>query len=105
MKPDPQTQALNVMIEEALSQGKPWSDMEPQELRDQLAQGGPLGPPAVKLDDIAQERTIPGPAGEIPVRVFIPPVVRLAWGDYIARLWPSPQRRTLPRRNDGEEDG
>ena len=76
MKADPQTQALNVMIEEASSQGKPWHEMEPQELRDILAEGGPFGPPPPKLDDIAQERTIPGPAGDIPVRVFIPPVVR-----------------------------
>ena len=77
MKADPQTQALNVMIEEAQSQGKPWSEMEPQELRDQLAQGGPLGPPPVRLDDIAQERTVPGPAGEIPgPRLHSSPVVR-----------------------------
>ncbi len=76
MRPDPQTQALNVMIEEASAQGKPWHEMEPQELRDTLAKGGPFGPPPPRLDDIAEERTIPGPAGEIPVRVFIPPVVR-----------------------------
>lgn len=76
IKPDPQTVALNEMIEAASAQGKPWHEMEPQELRDTLAQGGVLGPPPPRLDDIAQERTIPGPAGEIPVRVFTPETVR-----------------------------
>ena len=76
MRADPQTVALNQMIETMSAQGKPWHEMEPQELRDVLAQGGPLGPPPARLDDIAQERSIPGPAGEIPVRVFVPETVR-----------------------------
>ena len=76
MRPDPQTTALNQMIEAASAQGKPWHEMEPQELRDTLAEGGPFGPPPPRLDDIAQERTIAGPAGEIPIRVFVPETVR-----------------------------
>ena len=76
IKPDPQTVALNEMIEAASAQAKPWHEMEAQELRDTLAQGGVLGPPPPRLDDIARERTIPGPAGEIPVRVFVPETVR-----------------------------
>ncbi len=76
MRADPQTVALNEMIETMTAQGKPWHEMEPQELRDLLAQGGVLGPPPARLDDIAQERSIPGPAGEIPIRVFTPETVR-----------------------------
>ena len=75
MRADPQTVALNEMIETMSADAKPWNEMEAQEVRDMLAEGGPLGPPPARLDEIAQERTIPGPAGDIPIRVFIPDTV------------------------------
>ena len=72
MKADPQTLALNEILRQAGADGPRWEEMEPQALRDLLAEGGAMGPPPARLDDIAQARTIPGPAGEIPVRVFVP---------------------------------
>ena len=60
MRADPQTVALNQMIETLSADAKPWNEMGAQEVRDALAEGGPFGPPPPRLDDIAQERTIPG---------------------------------------------
>jgi acetyl esterase/lipase len=42
------------------------------QMRSMMEPGGVFGQ---ELVDDAQERTIPGPAGEIPVRVFVPPTV------------------------------
>ena len=42
------------------------------QLRSMMEPGGVFGQPLV---DEAEERTIPGPAGDIPIRVFVPPTV------------------------------
>ncbi len=42
------------------------------QLRSMMEPGGVFGQPLV---DAAEERTIPGPAGDIPIRVFVPPTV------------------------------
>lgn len=73
MKPDPQTVAFNQQIEAMLNAGRAWHEMGAQELRDYLL-ANPLGPPPAVLDS-AQARAVPGPHGEVPVRVLVPPVV------------------------------
>lgn len=70
MKPDPQTIAFNEQIEAMLSAGPAWHTMGAQELRDYLV-ANPLGPPPVQLES-AQAREIDGPAGPLPIRVFVP---------------------------------
>src|SRR6476469_8186498 len=42
------------------------------QMRALMEQGGVFGQP---LSDAAEERTIPGPAGDIPIRVFVPATV------------------------------
>lgn len=71
--PDPLTLAANAQIEAALGALPPWHTLEPADLRRRLREGM-LGE-RIQLD-IAQTRTIPGPAGPIPIRVFIPDDVR-----------------------------
>ncbi len=70
MKADPQTVAFNQQLEAMLGAGTPWHAMGAQELRDYLVEH-PLGPPIPDLEE-AHERTIPGPAGDIPIRVVMP---------------------------------
>jgi len=53
-----------------MNAGAAWHEMGAQELRDYLV-ANPLGPPPAMLDS-AQARTIPGPHGDIPIRVFVP---------------------------------
>ncbi|MDZ7728937.1 MAG: hypothetical protein U5Q44_12480 [Dehalococcoidia bacterium] len=57
-----------------LAAGKPWHEYEPAELRAYLLEN-PLGPPPPPVAE-AVDRTIPGPAGDIPVRVLVPPTVQ-----------------------------
>ena len=73
MKIDPQMALAVAELEETMRQAPPWHTLDPAELRRQLDEG--LLWPAVYLPQ-AQERTIPGPAGPIPIRVFTPDTVR-----------------------------
>lgn len=73
MKPDPQSVAFNQQIEAMLNAGPAWDSMGAQELRDHLL-ANPLGPPPARLEE-AQARSVPGPHGDIPIRVFVPPAV------------------------------
>lgn len=66
----PETEQLNTAIVAALGQSAPWHEMEPAALRISLDES-PLIPPPPKSDN-ATERTIPGPAGDITLRQFIP---------------------------------
>lgn len=65
----PETEQLNAVIVEAFGQSTPWQ-MEPSALRKSLEEE-PLFPQPPKSDN-ATERTIPGPAGDITLRQFIP---------------------------------
>lgn len=68
---DAENTGVNQMIVEAMGAGTPWHEMAPADLRDLLAGGGsPLGSPV--YSDAAQTRTIPGPAGDITLRMFLP---------------------------------
>lgn len=72
---DRENLAINQMILDAMNAATPWHEMEPQALRDFLASGGsPLGTPV--YSDQAINRTIPGPDGDIPIRVFQPQAPR-----------------------------
>ncbi|MEJ2101104.1 MAG: alpha/beta hydrolase [Desulfobacterales bacterium] len=68
---DAETAAFIERIEKELSAAPPLYRFEPQVIRDARAAGhSVLGP--VKHLDGAQDRLVSGPAGDIPVRIFIP---------------------------------
>lgn len=70
-----ETRAFNEQLAGLLAGLPPVASMEPQQVRDLRESGrGPFGP--VVVSDLAEDRSIPGPAGEIPIRVFIAEEVR-----------------------------
>jgi acetyl esterase len=70
----PETKAFNEQLEAMLKDLPPIHQREPQEIRDERERGeGTFGP--LQLVAEAQERTIAGPSGEVPVRVFVPQTV------------------------------
>jgi acetyl esterase len=71
---DPETTAFNRTIEEAMSALPPIYALPPQEIRDQRESGNSIWGPIKRLDE-AQDRVVPGPAGEVPIRVFVPETV------------------------------
>lgn len=72
---DPETASLNDAIERLLAQQPPICELSPPAIRDARETGqGPFGP-LFKVD-WATERRIPGPAGEITLRQFIPETVK-----------------------------
>ncbi len=68
---DAETAAFNERIEKELSAAPPLYRFEPQVIRDARAAGYSVFGPVKHLDE-AQSRLVPGPAGDTPVRVFIP---------------------------------
>jgi len=68
---DAETAAFNERIEKELSVAPPLYRFEPQVIRDARAAGYSVFGPLKHLDE-AQSRLVPGPAGDIPVRVFLP---------------------------------
>ena len=74
MKADPQNVEFNQQVEAMLNAGPAWSDMGAQELRDHLV-ANPRGPPPAVLDSTTAS-TVPGPHGDIPIRVFMPQTVK-----------------------------
>ena len=68
-----ETHAFNRRLAELSAGVPPMHEQQPEAIRAARAQGGIFGE-IVKLDH-AQQRTIPGPDGEIPLRVFTPPRV------------------------------
>ena len=67
-----ETAEFNAQLATEMAAMPPMHTLEPQVLRDGRREGkGFFGP--LVLDDEAEDRTIPGPAGEIPVRIFRPP--------------------------------
>lgn len=68
---DPETADFNRRLEELLAATPPLQTLPPQAIRDAREQGrGTFGP--VVLSDMAQKRSVPGPAGEVGLRVFLP---------------------------------
>jgi acetyl esterase/lipase len=68
---DPETAEFVERIEKELSTAPPLYKFEPQVIRDARAKGYSVFGPIKRLDE-AQDRKVPGPAGDIPIRVFIP---------------------------------
>ena len=68
---DSETRDFNARIEKELAALPPLYQFEPQLIRDARAAGHTIFGPVVHLDE-AQDRMVPGPAGDIPIRVFIP---------------------------------
>jgi len=72
---DPATRAANEQIEKLLAETPPLHHQTPQQIRAARASGqGAFGP--IVLLPHAETRTIRGPAGEIPLRIFRPKQVR-----------------------------
>jgi acetyl esterase/lipase len=71
---DAETVALNDVIEQFLATQPTIDQLRPQTLRDARESGASPFGPIVRID-WATERRIPGPAGEITIRQFIPETV------------------------------
>ena len=72
---DAETAALNAKIERDLSALPPIYRFEPRDIRVSRAAGNSIWGPIRHVSE-AQNRFIPGPAGDILLRVFIPEVVK-----------------------------
>ncbi len=66
-----ETAKINQGLVDFFAEAPPLNVLEPQVVRDAREAGKDWLPPIVRLDN-AQQRTIPGPSGEIPLRVFVP---------------------------------
>jgi acetyl esterase/lipase len=102
MKADPQTVAFNQQIEAMLNAGAAWHEMGAQELRDYLV-ANPLGPPPAQLES-AQARTVTGPHGDVPIRVFVPQAVEgvylhLHGGGWVIGSHEAQDERLMARAN------
>ncbi len=72
---DAETAALNDSIEKLLATQPPINTVAPQVLREARESGTSVFGPIVRVD-WATERRIPGPAGEITIRQFVPETVQ-----------------------------
>jgi acetyl esterase/lipase len=68
---DLETAAFNQQIEKELSAMPPLYQFEPQDIRDARAAGYSIFGPIKHLEE-AHDRMVPGPAGDIPIRIFLP---------------------------------
>lgn len=71
---DAETAEFNIELEKQYASMPHPTTQAPQQIRDDREAGGGLAGPIVHLD-VAQERSIPGPAGDVPLRVFVPDIV------------------------------
>lgn len=81
---DPETAAFNAQLEAQLAAAPGWYEPESAPALRTLAEGL-LRAPAVS--PMAEQRTLPGPHGEIPVRVFVPDTVRGVYLDIHGGGW------------------
>ena len=71
----PEVRAFNEQVEQMLATVPAVHTVPPEMTREARESGrGAFGP--IVLSEMAQERTIPGPSGEVPIRVFVPDAVR-----------------------------
>jgi acetyl esterase/lipase len=68
---DPETATFNQKIEKDLAAMPPLYEFEPQAIRDARAAGYSIFGPIKHLEE-ANDRMVPGSAGDIPIRVFLP---------------------------------
>ena len=78
-----QSHKVNASIEQVLAAAPPMQTLEPAVIRAQREAGTGVFPSPVRLQEGA-DRTIPGPAGEIRLRVFVPERVCI-------RIWAEPR--------------
>jgi acetyl esterase len=71
----PETTSFNNELQLRLSATKPLHTLSPQTARGLRASGQSIWGPIRKLDHF-EERTLPGPSGDVPVRIYIPEKVR-----------------------------
>lgn len=71
-----ETARFNAQLEKLLAAAPAVHEVPVQVTRDAREAGEGLWGPLVRLDDVAQERTIPGPARELPLRIFVPNEIR-----------------------------
>jgi len=70
-----ETASFNAQVEEMLAKAPPLHEQTPEQVRAARELGqGTFGP--VIRSDLATERTVPGPAGDVPVRLLIPDTVK-----------------------------
>lgn len=68
---DPETAAFNAQLEAMLAATPPLHKVAPQRIRDAREAGlGIFGP--IQRSEMAVERVISGPAGDLPLRIFVP---------------------------------
>jgi len=72
---DPDTDAFNRAIEAALAEAPPLYKFDPPVIRAARAAGQSVFGPIKRLDE-ARDDSIPGPAGRVPVRIFLPDAIR-----------------------------
>jgi acetyl esterase/lipase len=75
---DPETAAFNRRLEDAIAGAPPLTASSPAAVRRAREEGRSIFGP-VQTVAAARERRIPGPAGEIPLRVLVPDAVRGAY--------------------------
>lgn len=71
---DDETRATNAKLEELLAQAPPLTDFEPAVIRAAREAGQSIWGP-LELLDHAEVRAVPGPAGDVPLRIFRPPEI------------------------------
>jgi acetyl esterase/lipase len=72
---DPETARFNEGVEKALAIAPPFHSFEPAQIRAAREEGkGVWGP--IETVSEAEDRRIPGPAGDVGIRVLVPPTVR-----------------------------
>jgi acetyl esterase/lipase len=72
---DPETAKFNADLERLLATGPQPHTQTPQQVRDVRESGKGIFGPIVRLD-VAKDRTIPGPVGDLPLRIFVPDKVK-----------------------------
>ena len=71
-----ETARLNERIEAAMAAAPPMHTRTAQEVREEREAGQGIWGPLQRLDDQAETRSVPGPAGDVPIRIFRPETVR-----------------------------
>ncbi|MBV8083937.1 MAG: alpha/beta hydrolase, partial [Chloroflexi bacterium] len=72
---DPETRAWNERLRELYAAQPHMSTLEPAVIRRNREEGrGPMGP--LVFSEMAVERTMPGPGGDITLRTFVPQTVQ-----------------------------
>jgi acetyl esterase len=83
---DPETARLNAAIEAALAKTPPIDSLDPGEVRAARERGEGIWGPVVTVPE-AKTRSVPGPAGPVPVRTIVPEAPRGAYLHFHGGGW------------------